>query len=76
MPGREGNWPEDADNYCITTGGKSTFYPAVASFSNQELNGPFSLRPGRHRVLLSTKIEPESGRLFVLISETETVDKT
>jgi hypothetical protein len=70
LPGREGNWPEDADNYCITTGGKSTFYPAVASFSNQELNGPFSLGPGRHRVFLSTKIEPESGRLFVLISET------
>lgn len=76
LPGREGNWPEDADNYCITTGGKSTFYPAVASFSNKELNGPFSLGPGRHRVLLSTKLEPESGRLFVLISETGTVDKT
>lgn len=76
LPDREENWPEDADNYYITTGGKSTFYPAVASFSNQELNGSFSLGPGRHRVLLSTKLEPESGRLFVLVSETGTVDKT
>lgn len=76
LPGREGNWPEDADNYCITTGGKSTFYPAVASFSNPELNGPFSLGSGKHRVFLSTKIEPESGRLFVLISETGADEKT
>lgn len=75
LPGREKNWPEDADNYCITIGGKSTFYPIVASFSNPELNGPFSFGPGRHRVLLSTKIEPESGRLFVLISETGADEK-
>lgn len=70
LPGREGNWPEDADNYFFTVGGKQTFYPAAASFSNPELDGPFSLGPGRHMLLLSTKIEPESGRLFVLISET------
>lgn len=70
LPGRDGNWPEDAANYFITIGGKSTFYPAAASFSNPELDGPFSLGPGRHMLLLSTKIEPESGRLFVLISET------
>lgn len=70
LPGREGNWPENADNYCIVIGGKSKFYPAAASFSNIELNGPFSLGPGRHRILLSTKIEQRSGRLFVLISET------
>ncbi|WP_235283247.1 hypothetical protein [Methanosarcina sp. 2.H.A.1B.4] len=76
LPGREGDWPEDADNYCITIGGKSTFYPAVASFSNPEVNGPSSLGSGRHRVLLSTKIEPESGRLFVLISETGADEKT
>ncbi|WP_440945615.1 hypothetical protein ACSAZL_16075 [Methanosarcina sp. T3] len=75
LPGREGNWPEDADNYCITIGRKSTFYPAVASFSNTELNGSFSLGPGRHTVVLSTKIEPESGRLFVLISETGADEK-
>jgi len=76
LPGREGDWPEDADNYCITIGGKSTFYPAVASFSNPELKGPLSLGSGRHRVFLSTKIEPESGRLFVLISETGADEKT
>ncbi len=76
LPGREGNWPEDADNYCITIGGKSTFYPAAASFSNKELYGPFSLGPGRHMLVLSTEIEPESGRLFVLISETGADGKT
>jgi hypothetical protein len=70
LPGREGNWPEDADNYGITIGGKSKFYPAFASFSNYELNGPVSFGPGRHRLILSTKINQESGRLFVLISET------
>lgn len=76
LPGREGNWPEDADNYCITIGGKSTFYPAAASFSNPEFDGPFSLGPGRHMVVLSTKLEPESGRLFVLISEAGDDGKT
>ncbi len=76
LPGREGNWPEDADNYCITIGGKSTFYPAAASFSNPEFDGPFSLGPGRHMVVLSTKLESESGRLFVLISETGDDGKT
>lgn len=70
LPGREGNWPEDADNYGITIEGKSKFYPAFASFSNSELNGPVSLGPGRHRLLLSTKIDQGSGRLFVLISDT------
>jgi hypothetical protein len=69
LPGREGNWPEDANNYGITIEGKSKFYPAFASFSNPELSGPVSLGPGRHRLLLSTKIDEGSGRLFVLISE-------
>ncbi|WP_229390171.1 hypothetical protein [Methanosarcina sp. DH2] len=70
LPGREKNWPENADNYCITIGGKSKFYPAYASFSNPELNGPLSLGPGRHRLFLSTQVDQGSGRLFVLISET------
>ncbi|AKB79770.1 hypothetical protein MSHOH_3287 [Methanosarcina horonobensis HB-1 = JCM 15518] len=70
LPGREGNWPEDADNYGTTVKGKSKFYPALASFSNPEFNGPVFLGSGRHRLLLSTKIDHESGRLFVLISET------
>lgn len=70
LPGKEGNWPEDADNYGITIEGKSKFYPAFASFSNPELNGPISLGPGRHRLLLSTKIDQGPGRLFVLISDT------
>ncbi|AKB35457.1 hypothetical protein MSSAC_0867 [Methanosarcina siciliae C2J] len=76
LPDLEENWPEDADNYCITIGGKSTFYPVAASFSNPEFDGPFSLGPGRHMVVLSTKLEPESGRLFVLISETGVDGKT
>jgi hypothetical protein len=70
LPDRENNWPEDADNYGVTVGGKSKYYPATASFSNPELNGPVSFGPGRHRLLLITKIDPGSGRLFVLISET------
>lgn len=70
LPGRENKWPEDADNYGITVQGKTKFYPSVASFSNPELAGPVSLGPGRHRLLLSTKIDQESGRHFVLISET------
>ena len=69
LPGREDNWPEDANNYGITIEGKSKFYPVLASFSNPDLDGPVSLGPGRHRLLLSTKIDQESGRLFVLISE-------
>lgn len=70
LPGRESKWPEDADNYGITVEGKTKFYPAVAFFSNPELVGPVSLGPGKHRLLLSTKVDPESGRLFVLVSET------
>ncbi len=46
---------------------------SAASFSNPELNGPVSLASGRHRLLLSTKLEPKSGRLFVLISEKESL---
>lgn len=69
LPGRENKWPEDADNYGISVQGKTNFYPSVASFSNPELTGPVYLGPGRHRLLLSTKIDPESDRLFVLISQ-------
>lgn len=69
LPDREDNWPEDANNYGIIVEEKSKFYPSLASFSNHELSGPVSLGPGRHRLLLSTKIDSESGRLFVLISE-------
>ena len=70
LPGRESKWPEDADNYGITVEGKTKFYPAVAFFSNPELVGPVSLGPGKHRLLLSTKVDPDSGRLFILVSET------
>jgi len=69
LPGRQGKWPADANNYCIQIGGKTTFYSSEASFSNPELNRPVSLGSGRHRLLLSTKIESKSGKLFVLISE-------
>lgn len=68
LPGRQDKWPADANNYCIHTGEKNTFYYSDASFSNPELNGPVFLGSGRHRLLLSTKLEPKSGRLFVIIS--------
>ncbi len=69
LPGNQNKWPADANNYFIRIGGKSTFYSSIASFSNSDINGPISLGSGRHRLLLSTKIEPNSGRLFVLISD-------
>jgi hypothetical protein len=75
LPGRQDKWPADANDYCIRTGEKSTFYYSDASFSNPELNGPVFLGSGRHRLLLSTKLEPKSGRLFVLISKKETLNK-
>jgi hypothetical protein len=75
LPGRQDKWPEDANDYCVHTGEKSTFYYSDASFSNPEINGPVFLGSGRHRLLLSTKLEPKSGRLFVLIFENKTLDK-
>lgn len=69
LPGSEDRWPSDANNYCIHIGEKVTFYSSDASFSNPELNGSVSLGSGRHRLLLSTKTEPNSGRLLVVISE-------
>jgi hypothetical protein len=75
LSGRQGKWPADANNYCVHTGEKSTFYYSDASFSNPELSGPVFLGSGRHRLLLSTKLEPKSGKLFVLISEKETINK-
>jgi hypothetical protein len=69
LPGREDKWPSDASNYCIHTGEKVTFYSSDASFANPGLNGSLSLGSGRHRLLLSTKTESNSRRLFVLISE-------
>ena len=71
LPGRQDKWPADANDYCVRTGEKSTFYYSDASFSNPELSGPVSLGSGRHRLFLSTKLESKSGRLFVLISEKE-----
>jgi len=71
LPGRQNKWPADANNYCIRIGGKTTFYSSAASFSNFEINGPISLGSGRHSLLLSTKTESNSGKLFVLISEKE-----
>jgi hypothetical protein len=71
LPGYQNKWPADANNYCIHIDGKSTFYSSSAFFSNPEINGPISLGSGRHRLFLSTKTEPDSGRLYVLISEKE-----
>ena len=75
LPGRQDKWPADANNYCIHIGGKNTFYSSDASFSNPELNGPISLGSGIHMLLLSTKIESKSGRIFVLISEKRNMEK-
>lgn len=69
LPGRQDRWPADANDYCVHTGEKTSFYYSDASFSNPELNGPVSLSSGRHRLFLSTELEQNSGRLFVLISE-------
>lgn len=75
LPGRQDKWPADANDYCVRTGEKATFYYSDASFSNPELNGPVSLDSGKHRLLLSTKLESRSGKLFVLISEKEALKK-
>ena len=75
LPGRQDKWPADANDYCVHTGEKSTFYYSCASFSNPELNGPVFLGSGRHRLSLSTKLEPKFGRLFVIISENITLNK-
>jgi hypothetical protein len=71
LPGRQGNWPADASNYCIRFGKKTGFYSSAAFFSNPGFNGPVSFGSGMHRLLLSTKIESKSGKLFVVISEKE-----
>jgi len=76
LPGRQDKWPADANDYCVLTGEKATFYYSDASFSNPELSGPVSLVSGKHRLLLSTELEPKSGRLFVLISEKEVLKNT
>jgi hypothetical protein len=75
LPGRQDRWPVDANDYCVRTGEKATFYYSDASFSNPELSGPVLLNSGGHRLLLSTKLESKSGRLFVLISEKEALKK-
>jgi hypothetical protein len=75
LPGRQEKWPADANDYCIRTGEKATFYYSDASFSNPEISGPVSLDSGMHRLLLSTKLESRSGKLFVLISEKEALTK-
>lgn len=71
FPGSENKWPADANNYFVRIGENERIYSSKASFSNSYLNGPVSFGPGRHNLMLTTKIEPESGRIFVLISEKE-----
>jgi hypothetical protein len=75
LPGRQDKWPAGANDYCVRTGEKATLYYSDASFSNPELSGPVSLDSGKHRLLLSTKLESRSGELFVLISEKEALTK-
>jgi hypothetical protein len=69
LPGRQDKWPADSNNYCLHMREKTKFYSSTAFFSNPEFNGPVSLGPGSHRLLLSSKLEPDSGKLFVIISE-------
>jgi len=71
LPGSKNKWPADANNYFINTGENERLYSSKASFSNSSLNGPVSFDPGKHKLLLTTEIDPKSGRLFVLISEKE-----
>lgn len=69
LPGRQDIWPEDANNYCIRSAEKTTFYSSAAFFSKPGFSGPVTLGSGRHRLLLSTKVESKSGKLFVVIYE-------
>jgi hypothetical protein len=69
LPGRLDKWPADANNYCIHSAGKTAFHSSAAYFSKTGLSGPVSFGSGRHRLLLSSKVEPKSGRIFVVISE-------
>lgn len=69
LPGHHNKWPADANNCCISLAGKTSIYPTTAFFSKPGLNGPVSLYSGRHKLLLSTKVEPKSGKIFVVISE-------
>lgn len=71
LPGREGEWPADAHNYYLSMGGREGFYASSASFSGPAIKGPAILGSGRHRLVLETAIEPETGRLFVLVSGNE-----
>lgn len=69
LPGRQDKWPADANNYCIRSAGKTVFYSSSAFFSKPGFNGPVSLGSGNHRLLLSTKVEPKSKVLFIVICE-------
>ena len=69
LPGRLDKWPADANNYCIRSGKKTASYSTTAFFSKPGFDGPVSLGPGRHKLLLKTKAEPISGKIFVVISE-------
>ena len=69
LPGSQNKWPADANNYCIHSAEKTAVYSSGAFFSKPGFNGPVSLGSGRHRLLLSTKVETKSGKLFVVISE-------
>ncbi|MDD3042249.1 MAG: hypothetical protein PHW56_04800 [Methanosarcinaceae archaeon] len=69
LPGKEADWPEAADNYYITAGGKSRFFATNSLFSNSELKGPAVFGPGKYRLRLSSEKDADSGKLFILISE-------
>lgn len=69
LPGRQDKWPADANNYCVHSAGKTAFYSSAAFFSGPGFDGPVSLGSGRHMLLLSTKVESNSGKIFVVISE-------
>ncbi len=74
LPGRDGEWPADAHNYYVSIEGRDSFYTSSASYSNSSMKGPVLLGPGRHRLALKTAVEPETGRLFVLVSGAERED--
>jgi hypothetical protein len=69
LPGRQDKWPANANNYCICSAGKTLFYSSAAFFSKPGFDGPVFLGSGSHRLLLSTKVESKSGKLFVVICE-------
>ena len=67
LPDSENTWPEDASNYYIQTDEQRVIHEIDALFSNIDLDGPYTLSPGQHQVMLEAVTETSSGKIFVKI---------